>query len=147
MHVKPTGLPAALKAWRERPSEPLLTMRCGAAADCDTEVGAVYRTTQGTVVESRISPPWREETGPAVDLNAMAEELGIVGLVDHDITSTAKPERDPDVVMAQIDMLGSDLYWQNPKPVCPEHGALVVDRDELSDALRHKREAYEAKPA
>lgn len=149
MDVHPLGLPAALKAWREH-GETLVRVRCGAPG-CEVEVGAVYRSPDGFVVESHTTLP--EHHAPAIsnaDLAGMAEELGIVGLVDHDITEATGADGatggETVTVWAQIDLLSSDLYWQDPVPLCPEHGPLRVDRAELSAAVRHHRDVYEAVP-
>lgn len=88
MHVEPFGLPAALKAWRNSEPDAVLILRCGAAPDCGAQVGAVYRSPQGVVVESRISVPATYTPGPttpfaAPDLQSFADGIGVVGILDE----------------------------------------------------------------
>jgi hypothetical protein len=146
MQVEPRGMPAALKAWREREPPPLLTLRCGAASDCHTEVGAVYHTPHGPVVESWLSVPQQAHdpyAPPPVDLASFADELGVVGLLDDFPASTttgndepAEPAEPEQSVVGQIDMLTVDRYWTDPTPVCPHHGELALDRAGLTRAVR-----------
>lgn len=152
MEVDPRGLPAAMKAWREREPQPALTLRCG-APDCDADVGAVYQTPQGPVVESWLTVPEQahDPYAPAsADLASFADDLGVVGLLDDVPASTATggdepaeapvPETQPpavrQAVVAQIDMLIVDRYWTDPKPLCPRHGELQLDRAGLTRAYR-----------
>lgn len=152
MEVDPRGLPAAMKAWREREPQPALTLRCGAPG-CDADVGAVYQTPQGPVVESWLTAPEQahDPYAPAsADLAAFADNLGVVGLLDDVPASTGAGDDEPagaqapepqpaevqQTVVAQIDMLVVDRYWTDPEPLCPRHGSLQLDRAALTRAFR-----------
>lgn len=154
MEVDPRGLPAAMKAWRQREPQPALTLRCGATPDCDADVGAVYETPQGPVVESWLTVPEeaRDPYAPAsVDLAAFADELGVVGMLDDVPASTAsggdEPAEAQQAVVAQIDMLTIDRYWSDPKPLCPHHGELGMDRAALRRAFRAGEATFAATAA
>lgn len=173
MKVEPVGMPAAMKAWRERQGAAVLTLRCGAAADCDAQVGAVYESPDGYVVESWLAAPQAHgasgisDAPPEVDLETFADELGVVGLLDD--FSGGLPETGAggsgggqdegtaggvgstegfgtEGVRAQVDLLGRVRYWQNPKPVCPHHGELPIDRTALYRAVRQGEAAFEVPP-
>lgn len=170
MNVEPVGLPAAMKAWRDRDPEPVLVVRCGADADCAAEVGAVYHTPQGYVVESRLTPPG-SSGGTAIvpaspaELEAFADEIGLVGLLDdvdgsspvgaggHAAGGAGDRDTQPDpaeaaqTVRAQLDMLGQSRFWQDPRPLCPEHGELSLDRTALNRAVRADEPVFHAAPA
>lgn len=156
MEVEPRGLPVAMKAWREREPERVLTVRCAAGSDCGVEVGVVYRSPHGVVLESWLNPP-EANTGstatPAspAQVEAFAEELGLTGLLaDFDLdgeTAPAPPPPETEKVTAQVDLVGNQRYWQNPQPLCPEHGPLPIDRQALDRAVRHGATTYEATPA
>lgn len=160
MDVDPVGLPAALKAWRARGAEPVLTLHCG-AEDCGVVVGAAYRTPHGTAVESRISVPEAVEPPSEFELGGgggafadFAAGLGITGMLDDfdapaDQPAAAESEPAPEPresVRAQIDLLYTDLYWHDPKPLCPVHGELGIDRAGLIDAVNHGRATFDARP-
>jgi hypothetical protein len=49
-------------------------------------------------------------------------------------------------VRAQVDLLARARYWQNPKPVCPQHGELQLDRTALYRAVRSGEPTFEAVP-
>lgn len=154
MEVEPRGMPAAMKAWRNREAQPALTLRCGAVADCAAEVGAVYQTPQGLVVESWLSAPEQasDPYAPApVDLASFADELGVVGLLDEFSTSTVaagdEPAEPKQSVVAQIDMLTVDRYWTDPQPLCPHHGELQLDRAALIRAVRGGETSFAATAA
>lgn len=157
MEVEPRGLPVALKAWREREREPLLSVRCGAAADCDAEVGAVHDSPNGKVLESWLNVPeastgWSTDTpaSPA-QVEAFAADLGLTGVLDdfdsNGEQAPAPPPPETQKVAAQIDLVGNQRYWQDPKPLCPTHGNLTIDRHELDRAVRRGSTTYEASPA
>lgn len=142
MKVEPVGLPASLKAWREREPEPVLLLRC-TMEDCGTEVGAVYRTPRGVAVESRLGAP--EAHAPEftpMDLGDFIDGLGVTGLLEGFDVDPAEQEMGESRVRAQIDLLHSELYWHDPEPVCPTHGALRVDRVRLAEAVRDGRDSY-----
>lgn len=144
MNVEPIGLPAPLNAWRKRESDPVLVIRCGAAPGCGTQVGAVYRTPDGVVVESRISVP--EQYQPkATDLGAIADIMGsdITGLLDDFTDVPTAPQQS---VRVQVDLLHTALYWQDPAPLCPEHGPLRIDRAALAATVRRDEGDYAAQP-
>lgn len=155
MEVEPLGLPVAMKAWREREAERVLTVRC-AARDCGTEVGAVFRSPHGMVLESWLNAP-EANTGstatPAspAQVEAFAEDLGLTGLLDDfDMTgeqAPAPPPPETEKVRAQVDLVGNQRYWQDPAPLCPTHGHLVIDRSALDRAVREGLSAYAASPA
>lgn len=154
MEVDPRGLPATMKAWRAREPHATLTLRCGASPECDAEVGAVYQTPQGLVVESWLTAPEQATdayTPPPVDLAAFADELGVTGLLDDFETSAtaggAEPPEPDQTVTAQIDMLTVDRYWSDPQPVCPHHGQLRLDREALTRAVRGGETSFPAPPA
>lgn len=152
MKVEPLGLPAALKAWRQKEPDPLLTMRCAAEADCGTQVGAVYRSVGGVVVESRVSVPAARaaEAAPPPDLADIVASMDITGMYEGFAAPSTQAEPGDEAeesVQAQIDLLHSDIYWQNPTPVCPRHGALRVDHDALAEAVRTGSDRYDATPA
>ncbi|HVL98298.1 MAG TPA: hypothetical protein VM324_03295, partial [Egibacteraceae bacterium] len=143
MNVEPVGLPAALKAWHSREPDPVLRMRCGV---CGTDIGAVYHTPRGAVVESRISVPVEtsHETFVPADIADLAAGLGLTGVLDgFGVPGSAETKLETSVRI-QIDLLNSELYWHDPVPLCPEHGDLRIDRDALADAVRAGAEAYEA---
>lgn len=145
--VDPVGLPASLKAWRERDPEPVLTLRC-TVDDCGTEVGAVYRSPRAVVVESRLGAPEEQaaEFTP-MDLGDFIDGLGITGLLEGFDTDPAQPqELGASTVRAQIDLLHSELYWHDPQPVCPTHGELRVDRGRLADAVRDGHDSHRLSP-
>lgn len=169
MRVEPVGLPPVLKAWRQREQEPVVVIRCGAALGCRHEVGAVYRSPGGVVVESWTSEPTEPEAdaATAAGLGEFAGGLGIVGLLDdmprvpsvplfEDPPGTeptdagaapepepvAEPEGPQPTVTAQVDLLHTDFYWHDPAPLCPEHGRLRVDRAALDEAVRSARPYY-----
>lgn len=146
MDVQPLGLPAALKTWRERTPEPVLVVHCTAEPECGREVGAVYDSPNGLVVESRISAPQegQPQASPVADLADLAGGLGVTGLLADFDTSDLPPGPAEQVVQAQIDLLHSDIYWQNPIPVCPEHGQLRVEQTELANAVRQGQRSYPA---
>lgn len=150
MKVQPVGLPAPMEAWRNREEEPLLTLRCGVDA-CGVEVGAAYRSPRGVVLESRTSVPQEQEAeAMPFDLAGFGGELGIVGLLDDvepSAASATPPASGGDAVRAQVDLLNSDIYWHDPTPLCPEHGTLRLDRDELAAAVNAGETTYEALPA
>lgn len=156
MEVEPRGLPVAMKAWREREPERLLTVRCAAGSECGAEVGVVYRSPHGMVLESWLNAP-EANTGstatPAspAQVEAFAEELGLTGLLaDVDLDGeTAPPPPPPETerVTAQVDLVGNQRYWQNPQPLCPEHGPLAIDRQGLDRAVRQGATTYDATPA
>lgn len=164
VNVDPIGLPAALKAWRLREPEPVLTIHCRAEADCGAVVGAAYRTPQGTVVESRISVPEPMEPPTEFELSGgggafakFAEGLGITGMLDDfDLPDDQPAELEPrpesessepqESFRAQIDLLYTDIYWHDPKPLCPAHGELRVDQASLVDAVNQRRASYDARP-
>lgn len=147
VNVDPVGLPAALHAWHDREPEPVLTMRC-TVDGCGAEVGAVYRSPRAVVVESRLDAPQQQaaEFTP-MDLAAFADGLGVTGLLEG--FDTAGQEQAGDeagtgetTVRAQIDLLHSEIYWHDPQPFCPSHGALRIDRAELADAVREGLDSY-----
>lgn len=154
MEVEPLGLPVAMKAWREREAEPVLTVRCG-APDCGAEVGAVYRSPHGMVLESWLNAP-EANTGstatPAspAQMEAFAEELGLTGLLDDfDMggeQAPAPPPPETEKVRAQVDLVGNQRYWQNPAPLCPTHGNLAIDRAALDRAVRQGLPTHEPAP-
>lgn len=83
MNVEPVGLPASMKAWRQRDPEPIVVVRCGAELGCRHEVGAVYKSPEGVVVESRVTVPDEPAEPTAVGgLADLAGDLGVVGLLD-----------------------------------------------------------------
>lgn len=93
MNVQPLGLPAALHAWHASDPEPVLILRCAAAPDCGAEVGAVYRSPKGFVVESRITVPEKDTPSPSSrgwmpDLDSFASDIGVVGILDDFEIST-----------------------------------------------------------
>lgn len=94
MNVQPLGLPAALHAWHASDPEPVLILRCAAAPDCGAEVGAVYRSPKGFVVESRITVPEKDTPSPSSrgwmpDLDSFAGDIGVVGILDDfDVSPT-----------------------------------------------------------
>lgn len=97
MNVEPFGLPAALHAWHASEPEPVLILRCGAAPDCGAQVGAVYRSPKGFVVESRISVPEKDTPSPSSrgwmpDLDSFAGDIGVVGILDDFDVSTVGGE-------------------------------------------------------
>jgi hypothetical protein len=152
MDVEPVGLPAALKAWRDREPEPVLTMRC-TVDGCGVEVGAVYRSPRAVVVESRLSEPQEkaEEFTP-MDLADFADSLGVTGLLegfgggDQNLDLGGEGAATRSTVRAQIDLLHSELYWHDPQPVCPSHGELRIDRAQLAEAVREGQDSYEVAP-
>lgn len=152
MKVEPIGLPVALKAWRSREPEPVLTLHCGADPACGTEVGAVYRSPPTVVVESRITvpeEPAERPSEPAVprELAELAYEIDMPGLF-ADAGFPLAPAGPPEAtVRAQIDVLFSERNWHDPTPVCPEHGALRLDREALAEAVRGGATTYAAQPA
>lgn len=94
MNVQPLGLPAALHAWHASGPEPVLILRCAAAPDCGAEVGAVYASPKGFVVESRITVPEKDTPSPSSrgwmpDLDSFAGDIGVVGILDDFEVSTA----------------------------------------------------------
>lgn len=152
MKLEAVGLPAALKAWRDRTPEPVLTMACGVSG-CDAEVGAVYRSPKGPVVESRMHP--REDpdapAGPAPEvpdeLAGLAAGLGVTGLTEEFTGADGRGTWLEQPVRAQVDLLRSELYWQDPKPACPQHGELRIDREELAGVVRAGGSRYDTTPA
>ena len=146
--LDPVGLPAALKAWREHAAEPLLTMHCG-DPDCDAEVGAVYDSPKGPVVESRMHPLESEEPEAPALPGGMAglAELGVTGLLDDFTTPSGRGSWLDAPLRVQADLLRNEVYWQNPKPICPHHGEMVVDQHELSAAVRDGHARYVTAPA
>lgn len=155
MEVDPRGLPVALKAWREREPERVLTVRCAAGSGCGVEVGVVYRSPHGVVLESWLNAPeanteWTTRLASPAQVEAFAEELGLTGLLsDFDVDSERAPAPPPETekVTAQIDLVANQRYWQNPKPLCPEHGPLAIDRHGLDRAVRQGATTYDATPA
>lgn len=149
MNVEPIGLPAALKAWREREPEPVMTVRCGGGSGCGVHVGAVYRTPGGLVLESRLSAPVEQAKAPPPppDLAEIAGSMDVVGMLAGFEPPPQDDEPGEETVRAQIDVLHSDIYWQDPSPLCPEHGALRVDHDLLAEAVRAGQDDYVATPA
>lgn len=161
MNVEPIGLPAALKAWRQRQPEPILTVHCRAEPDCGVVVGAAYRTPHGTVVESRISVPEAPEPLSEFELSGaggafaeFAEGLGIAGLLDDFDAPAGQPAeaeapgpKEPEAsVRAQVDLLYTEIYWHDPKPLCPVHGELRVDQAGLVAAVNQGQTSYDARP-
>lgn len=152
MNVDPVGLPAALHAWHDREPQPVLTMHCSVDG-CGAEVGAVYRSPRALVVESRLDAP--REHAPEftpMDIAAFADGLGVTGLLEgFDTPPQEQPGEEggtgETTVRAQIDLLHSELYWHDPKPFCPSHGVLRIDRPQLADAVRESRDRYEVAPA
>lgn len=149
MNVQPTGMPAALNAWRQRQPDALLTVRC---PDCGAEVGWVYRSSGRLVVESWISVP-QDPEGPTAfsvpDIAQLGDALNLTGLLDDVDTSAAAPPQPAEAeqtVKAQIDLLQPERYWQNPAPLCPVHGTLRIDREALAAAVREGHAVYEAEP-
>lgn len=147
MKVQPIGLPAPMEAWRKREPEPILTLRCGADPACGTEVGAVYRSARGVVVESWTSVPHEQppEATP-VNLAEFAGELGVVGLLDDFEASATPPAAGGDAVRAQVDLLHGEIYWHDPTPLCPTHGGLRLNQEDLVAAVRAGATTYEATP-
>lgn len=148
MNVEPIGMPAPMKAWRERDLEPVLRIHCGADPACGAEVGAVYRSPRGVVVESRISVPQerRRTLAPTLDL-ADIRGVDLSGLLDGFGPSGPAGESVDETVRAQVDLLNSTLYWQDPVPVCPRHGELRVEKAGLAAAVRDAQATYAAPPA
>lgn len=153
MKLEPVGLPAALKAWRARTPEPLLTLHCG-TPDCGAEIGAVFQSPKGPVVESRMHP--REEEGDeAGDSQAgdspVVEQLaglglGVMGLTEEFTGADGRATWLEQPVRAQIDLLRSELYWQDPKPACPQHGEGRIDREQLAAEVRAGGSRYDVAP-
>lgn len=147
--IEAVGLPVPLKAWKARPAEPLLTMHCGEAG-CEAEVGAVYTSPQGPVVESRMHPRSDDVHEPppsaAQDVAGFGAGLGITGMVDEFTAPGARAPWLIEPVRAQIDLLRSELYWHDPVPACPRHGALRVEQAGLDEALRDGQTRYHAEP-
>lgn len=147
VNIDPVGLPAALHAWRDRDPQPVLTMRC-TVDGCGAEVGAVYSTPRALVVESRLDAP--REHAPEfmpMDLAAFADGLGVTGMLEGFNAQgqglVGEEGSVESTVRAQIDLLHSEIYWHDPKPFCPSHGQLRIDRGKLADAVRDGLDSYE----
>lgn len=155
MKLEPVGLPAALKAWRARAPEPLLTLHCG-EADCGAEIGAVYQSPKGAVVESRMHPRDEDDEGGDGGGETVAPEalmdqlaglgLGVTGLTEEFTGADGRATWLEEPVRAQIDLLRSELYWQDPKPACPKHGPGRVDRETLAAAVRAGESRFDTAP-
>lgn len=152
VNVDPVGLPAALHAWHDREPEPVLRMRCPVDG-CGVEVGTVYRSPRALVVESRLDAPQEHDAEfKPMDLAAFADGLGVTGLLEGFDTTAQDQAGDKaatgeTTVRAQIDLLHSDIYWHDPQPFCPSHGALRIDRAKLADAVREGLDSYAVAPA
>lgn len=148
--IEPVGLPAPLKAWKARKPDPLVTMHCGQAG-CGHEVGAVYASPKGPVVESRMHPQQSADDPTPVapeEIAAFGAGLGFTGMVDEfTMPSGTRGSWLTEAVRAQIDLLRGGIYWHDPVPTCPHHGELEVERARLDEAVHAEDQTrYEALP-